>query len=66
MLRLIFAVVTVLIVAASLTSRLSEVRAAGNKTSASNKVVQPSVRSAPQKSGTSYRFRQGWPSKVHW
>jgi hypothetical protein len=37
MLRLIFAVVTVLIVAASLTSRLSEVRAAGNKTSASNK-----------------------------
>jgi hypothetical protein len=35
MLRLILAVVTVLIVAASLTS--SEVRAAGNKTSASNK-----------------------------
>jgi hypothetical protein len=66
MLRLIFAVVTVLIVAASLTSRLSEVRAAGNKTSASNKVVQPSVRSAPQKSGTSPRIRQGWPSKVHW
>jgi hypothetical protein len=62
MLRLIFAVVTALIVAASLTSRLSEVRAAGNKTSASNKVVQSSVRSAPQKSGT-YRFRQGWPSK---
>jgi hypothetical protein len=73
MLRMILAVVTVLIVAASLTSRLSEVRAASNKTSASNKastggagVVQPSVRSAPQKSGTSPRIRQGWPSKVHW
>jgi hypothetical protein len=73
MLRIILAMVTVLIVAASLTSRLSEVRAASNKTSASNKastggagVVQPSVRSAPQKSGTSPRIRQGWPSKVHW
>jgi hypothetical protein len=66
MLRLILAAVTVLIVAASVTSRLSDVRAAGNKTSASNKVVQPSVRSAPQQSGTSRKIRQGWPSKVHW
>jgi uncharacterized membrane protein len=73
MLRLILAVVTVLIVAASLTSRLSEVRAASNKASASNQastggtgVVQPSIRSATQKSGTSPRIRQGWPSKVHW
>jgi hypothetical protein len=37
MLRLIFALVAVLIVAASLASRLSEVRAAGNKTSTANK-----------------------------
>jgi hypothetical protein len=35
MLRLMLALVAVLIVAASLTSRLSEVRAAGNKTSSS-------------------------------
>jgi hypothetical protein len=33
---------------------------------ARGRVVQPSVRSAPQKSGTSPRIRQGWPSKVHW
>jgi hypothetical protein len=37
---------------------------AGGKAKTSGRMVQPSGQSGPQMSGTSPRFRQGWPSKV--